>query len=126
MGPFLASHAVRSGAGRAWNWRGRTSRVGGEAIMVIASENGAMVTESIACGYVPITRTPEQRPIPPGRISQGMVGCHEPGQGARRLQEARSLRRYRIPLSPSCQGNPWNDHKVIGARHKHANAGKAS
>ncbi len=95
--------------------------------MVIASENRAMATEyHRVAGTCGSPESPEQRLVPPGRISQGMVGCHELGQGARRLQEARSLRRYQIPVSPSCQGNPWNDHKVIGARHKHGNAGKAS
>jgi hypothetical protein len=75
--------------------------------MVIASENRAMATEyHRVAGTCGSPESPEQRLVPPGRISQGMVGCHELGQGARRLQEARSLRRYQIPVSPSCRGNP--------------------
>src|SRR5260370_8075766 len=57
MGPLLASHAVRSGAGRAWNSRGRTSRVG--ATMVIVSENsGDWHVPGNAMDSVAITRIP--------------------------------------------------------------------
>src|SRR4030088_429207 len=83
MGPLLASHAVRSGAGRAWNSRGRTSRVGGDYGDRIRESGDGIPSR---CQYVPITRIPRTATNTAGpnicRISQGMVGWHELGQGA--------------------------------------------